>query len=80
MRDIARNGRKNLSYPPVAEDGSYAQAVQTGITERIGGGHKRVVLSYEAEENDLLKLKKAFIGEVLHPGMTYNIQNAFHSQ
>ncbi|MCI37176.1 hypothetical protein A2U01_0058400, partial [Trifolium medium] len=26
------------------------------------------------------RLNKAFIGEVVHPGMSYNIQNHFHSQ
>ncbi|MCI56195.1 hypothetical protein A2U01_0077446, partial [Trifolium medium] len=41
---------------------------------------KRVAFSYDAEEKDLLRLKKAFVGVALHPGMTYNIQDAFHSQ
>ncbi|MCI50241.1 hypothetical protein A2U01_0071485, partial [Trifolium medium] len=41
---------------------------------------KRIAFSYDAEENDLLRLKKAFVGVDLHPGMTFNIQDAFHSQ
>ncbi|PNX66430.1 hypothetical protein L195_g055089 [Trifolium pratense] len=28
----------------------------------------------------MMSLQKAFVGEVAKPGMTYNIQNAFHSQ
>ncbi|MCI34513.1 hypothetical protein A2U01_0055733, partial [Trifolium medium] len=41
---------------------------------------KHVAFSYDAEEKDLERLKKAFVGVASHPGMTYNIQNAFHSQ
>ncbi|MCI02303.1 hypothetical protein A2U01_0023335, partial [Trifolium medium] len=60
--------------------GSYAQAVRKGGVKRQDGSQKQVALTYEAEENDMLRLKKAFIGVVEHPGMTYNIQNTFHSQ
>ncbi|MCI46877.1 hypothetical protein A2U01_0068118, partial [Trifolium medium] len=65
----------------VKED-TYAQAVLTGGTTTQGGGgsQKGVVVSYEAEKDDMLRLKKAFIGVVVNPGMSYNIQNVFHSQ
>jgi hypothetical protein len=39
-----------------------------------------VVLSYEAEKNDMMRFQKAFVGVVANPGTTYNIQNAFHMQ
>ncbi|MCI10585.1 hypothetical protein A2U01_0031678, partial [Trifolium medium] len=55
-------------------------AVRSGEASRHGGEQKNIVLSYEAERRDLLRLQKAFIGVVEYPGMTYNIQNAFHAQ
>ncbi|MCI29813.1 hypothetical protein A2U01_0051022, partial [Trifolium medium] len=62
------------------KDGSCAQAVRGGGPTRQGDAQRRVILSYEAEKNDMLRLKKCFIGEVIHPGMSYNIQSAFHRQ
>ncbi|MCI49201.1 hypothetical protein A2U01_0070444, partial [Trifolium medium] len=41
---------------------------------------EHILFSYEAENEDLVRLKKSFIGVVLQPEMSYNIQNAFHSQ
>ncbi|MCH79650.1 DUF4283 domain protein [Trifolium medium] len=60
-------------------------AVQVAV-QKGGVKHKeadrlaRHVLSFEADENDLLRLQKAFIGVVEHSDMAYNIQNAFHAQ
>jgi hypothetical protein len=54
--------------------------VKRGGTTRLGEGRDRIILSYEAEEQTLQKLKKAFVGEVKQPGMSYNIQNEFHMQ
>ncbi|MCI36391.1 hypothetical protein A2U01_0057614, partial [Trifolium medium] len=62
------------------KEGSYAQAVRKGEAKKQEGKPNRVAFSYEAEENVLVRLKKAFVGVAEHPGMTYNIQNAFHSQ
>jgi hypothetical protein len=63
-----------------AEIKSYAQVVKRGGNTRIGEGRNRTILSYEAEKQVLQKLKKAFVGEVKQPGMTYNVQNEFHMQ
>ncbi|MCH82641.1 hypothetical protein A2U01_0003452, partial [Trifolium medium] len=71
----------NNSHPSrVEDDRSYAHAVRNGSKSRQEGGQQRFVLSYEAAKEDLARLKKADIGEVTHPGMSYNIQNAFHRQ
>jgi hypothetical protein len=59
---------------------SYAQAVNLGGGIQHGEAHQKVFCSYVAEKNDMLRLQKAFVGVVVNPGMTYNIQNAFHSQ
>jgi hypothetical protein len=45
-----------------------------------GEEKKKVILKYDAEEKEVARLLKTFIGEVHSPGTTYNIQNAFHSQ
>jgi hypothetical protein len=37
-------------------------------------------MSFDVEKKDMEKLQKAFVGEVSQPGMSYNIQNAFHRQ
>jgi hypothetical protein len=37
-------------------------------------------MSFEVEKGVMDRYQKAFVGEVLQPGMTYNIQNAFHRQ
>ncbi|MCH80280.1 hypothetical protein A2U01_0001046 [Trifolium medium] len=73
-------GRNKDSHHRQKEDGSYAQAVKQGGLVHQNEGQKHVVLSYEAEKEELLRLEKAFVGIVEHPGMTYNIQNVFHSQ
>ncbi|MCH89313.1 hypothetical protein A2U01_0010208, partial [Trifolium medium] len=61
-------------------DRTYAHAVRDGRQSKQGVDHKHITVSYEAEKDDMLRLKKAFIGEVLHSGMSYNIQNQFHRQ
>ncbi|GAU23839.1 hypothetical protein TSUD_380010 [Trifolium subterraneum] len=63
----------------VKED-SYAQAVRRGGVKGHVEKPRSVALAYEVEENDMARLKNAFVGVVENPGMTYNIQNAFHSQ
>jgi hypothetical protein len=37
-------------------------------------------MSYEADQVDMLRCQKAFIGVVAQPGMSYNIQEAFHRE
>ncbi|MCH85835.1 hypothetical protein A2U01_0006687, partial [Trifolium medium] len=59
---------------------TYAHVVRTGEVLNQGGRQQHIALSYEAVKDDFLRLQKAFIGVVAHPGMSYNIQNAFHSQ
>ncbi|GAU42670.1 hypothetical protein TSUD_106440 [Trifolium subterraneum] len=54
-------------------------AVKTGKLLRQPGAQS-IVLSYEAAKEDIEKLHKAFVGVVHEPGMTYNIQSAFHRQ
>ncbi|GAU42921.1 hypothetical protein TSUD_283440 [Trifolium subterraneum] len=78
---VPRNNHhvQHQQVSPEDED-SYANAVRTGGVKKNVGSPKRVVEVYEAGENDMARLKKAFVGEVVNPGMTYNIQNAFHSQ
>jgi hypothetical protein len=39
---------------------------------------QRVFMSFEVEKEELARLHKAFVREVSQPGMSYNIQNAFH--
>ncbi|GAU45707.1 hypothetical protein TSUD_86830 [Trifolium subterraneum] len=52
--------------------------------QREGGDLRRTTGNYDkekdAEKEDMERLSRAFIGEVVHPGMSYNIQNAFHRQ
>ncbi|MCI03917.1 DUF4283 domain protein, partial [Trifolium medium] len=74
------SGQHQFHHARVVEEDTYAHAVRMGGATRQGGGQKRFVLSYEAEKEDMLRMKKAFIGVVVNPGMTYNIQNAFHTQ
>ncbi|MCI10210.1 hypothetical protein A2U01_0031302, partial [Trifolium medium] len=51
-----------------AAGGTYAQAVRRGGTSRQEGSQKQVAFSYEAEEHDMVRLKKAFIGVAENPG------------
>jgi hypothetical protein len=41
-----------------------------------GEVHNKVFLKYEAEEKEVARLLKTFVGEANSPGTTYNIQNA----
>jgi hypothetical protein len=55
--------------------------MKEGTTTQGGEGDKKhFVVSYEANKVDMMRLKKAYTGIVINPGMPYNIQNAFHSQ
>jgi DNA phosphorothioation-dependent restriction protein DptG len=51
-----------------------------GKGSKQGDAHKKVILKYEAEEKEVARLLKSYVGEAVSPGTTYNIQNAFHSQ
>jgi hypothetical protein len=62
------------------EGRSYAQAVRRDSSKKQGEGEQHVFLSYEADQEDLLRCQKAFIGVVAQPGMSYNIQEAFHME
>ncbi|MCH85843.1 hypothetical protein A2U01_0006695, partial [Trifolium medium] len=79
-RYLSRQGQNYNIHPHVKIDGTFAQAVRGEGKPGQERECKRVVLSYEAEKEDMSRLQKSFIGEVEHPGMSYNIQNAFHSQ
>jgi hypothetical protein len=61
-------------------EGSYAQVVKTAIHQEKRKDSQRIVLSYEAQQEDMLRLQHAFIGVVNQPGMSYNKQNVFHTQ
>ncbi|PNX93753.1 hypothetical protein L195_g016912 [Trifolium pratense] len=80
LQPTFRGGQNQHYYDTAALGDNYAQAVLKGGTRDGSGGQKRVVVSYEAEKEDMLRLKKAFIGVVINPGMSYNIQNAFHTE
>ncbi|GAU35280.1 hypothetical protein TSUD_274820 [Trifolium subterraneum] len=73
------SGQNQNNHERSAEENTYAQAVRLGGTSRQGGGQRRVTVSYEAEKDDMSRLKKAFTGVVVNLDMTYNIQNAFHA-
>jgi hypothetical protein len=81
-KSIAWNHRSCSHGPRDNRLSSYAQAVRTGAG-LIRGSHQhqqKLILSYEVEKNAMTNHEKAFVGVVVNPGMTYNIQNAFHSQ
>ncbi|MCH88317.1 RNA recognition motif, partial [Trifolium medium] len=77
---MAKNEQNQNIPTGEVEAGSYAQVLRAGGHLDIRGRHNHIILSYEAEKEDLLRLNKSFIGEVVQPGMTYNIQDTFHSQ
>ncbi|GAU24569.1 hypothetical protein TSUD_149100 [Trifolium subterraneum] len=63
-----------------AGDESYGHALRFG---KIGGKkecNNQTTLSFVSEKEDLERLKKAFVGVVRQPGLSYNIQNEFHIQ
>jgi hypothetical protein len=72
--DLQSNHFSNADKP------SYAKAVKKGNETFPSKNDQRVFMSYEADKEVLDKYRKAFVGEALQPGMTYNIQNAFHRQ
>jgi hypothetical protein len=76
---VSRNGNQCVQHHKETEQ-SYALAVRQGKAMKQNNTQNRVILSFEVAKEDLSRLKKAFIGEVIHPGMSYNIQNAFHRQ
>ncbi|MCH98559.1 hypothetical protein A2U01_0019564 [Trifolium medium] len=59
---------------------TYAHAVRKGGVQRQSERKTQPVLSFEAHKEDMERLKKAFVGEVVQPGMSYNLQNEFHMQ
>jgi hypothetical protein len=62
------------------EEKSYAHAVKKGKELMTSRDPHRVLMSFEAKKEDLERLQKAFVGEVIQAGMSYNIQDAFHRQ
>jgi hypothetical protein len=54
--------------------------VRRDSIEKQEEDERHIFLSYEAEQEDLLRCQKAFIGVVAQPGMSYNIQEAFHRE
>jgi hypothetical protein len=59
---------------------SYAQALRSDVCPNYEEAHKKVVLSYEVEKIVMDDHSKAFVGVAATPRMTYNIQDAFHTQ
>jgi hypothetical protein len=59
---------------------SYAQVVKRDRLEKQASGANRILFSYEAAQEDMDRLHKAFVGDVAQSGMSYNIQEAFHMQ
>jgi hypothetical protein len=47
--------------------------VRRDSIEKQEEDERHIFLSYEAEQEDLLRCQKAFIGVVAQPGMSYNI-------
>ncbi|GAU46303.1 hypothetical protein TSUD_283280 [Trifolium subterraneum] len=90
-RAAGSNGEKNDKYGKhlyeqqnyqqrEKQNRSYAHAVMNKGNKCKTEERRQIVLSYQAEKKDMERLEKAFVGEVLDSGMTYNIQNAFHRQ
>jgi hypothetical protein len=79
LRSLSHKENRVLNSPKQVEK-SYAQVVRQDPVEKQGPGEQRVLLSYEAEQADLVRLQKAFVGVVTQPSMAYNIQDAFHRQ
>ncbi|PNY07747.1 hypothetical protein L195_g004251 [Trifolium pratense] len=61
-------------------DRNYAQVVRNGSKLNQDRSQLRIIASYEAAKEDMERLKKSYVGVVLNPGMSYNVQNAFHRQ
>ncbi|MCI15170.1 hypothetical protein A2U01_0036306, partial [Trifolium medium] len=69
-RSLSRSRRHQSTHHHLVyaeEDDTYAQAVRTGGVKKQGGAQKGVVLSYKAEQEDLQRLNKAFIGVAVQP-------------
>ncbi|MCI08394.1 hypothetical protein A2U01_0029471, partial [Trifolium medium] len=73
-----RKNQKDATYRK--DEKSYAQAVQG---EKLRN-QRRIIQaprwSYTVGKDTLLSLQKSYVGEVVHPGMSYNIQDEFHRQ
>jgi hypothetical protein len=72
-QSLSRHQRKE-------NNNSYANVVKNGKETTTNRISNRVLMSFEAEKEVVDRFKKAFVGEVIQPGMSYNIQNAFHRQ
>ncbi|MCI57806.1 hypothetical protein A2U01_0079057, partial [Trifolium medium] len=38
------------------------------------------LIRFNVEQEELIKLSKLYVGEVEHPGSTYNVQDALHAE
>jgi hypothetical protein len=54
--------------------------VRFGKASKPADNPPRAILKYEAEKKEVERWLKTFVGVAANSGMTYNIQNAFHSQ
>ncbi|MCI01860.1 hypothetical protein A2U01_0022889, partial [Trifolium medium] len=72
--------RKHRSFAHVVQNVNVDNFELEGKRAAKQTNHVPKQLHYKAEAADLQKLRKAFVGEVQHPGSTYNIQNAFHME
>lgn len=62
---------KNNNYRPHT---NYKQQVVLGREKKLLFAH----LTFNIEERDMVRFKKAYIGVVEDLGMSYNVQNDFH--
>ncbi|MCI11293.1 hypothetical protein A2U01_0032393 [Trifolium medium] len=49
---------------------TYAHAVRNGSKLKQDGGQQRIVVSYEGAKEDMERLKKSYVGVVVHSGMS----------
>ncbi|GAU47211.1 hypothetical protein TSUD_403520 [Trifolium subterraneum] len=62
------------------DEKSYAHAVKGGKPLNQQKLNQTPRWSYTTGKDTLLSLQKTYVGEVLHSGMSYNIQDEFHRQ
>lgn len=72
-----RRSGKHFGKPLIFEGRSYMEVLHHGKKEMVGKGVEDVGLKFKAKEEDLLRLRKAYVGKVRIPGSTYNIHNHF---
>ncbi|PNX87622.1 hypothetical protein L195_g043715, partial [Trifolium pratense] len=72
--------RQNNIKQGIEGDRSYANVTRHEDAGRQKEGSKKIFLSFNSNQEEVQRLKKMFIGEMVSPGMSYNTQEAFHSQ